>query len=99
MIEETRTQEDYEFAPKVRVNDLVSGGTSISIGGIESLEHRPMLGTQEMKEGLRSINPLQLDFDAENHVGAYLSHDVTGGIINPDGGLVSRGFSKVAGLL
>ena len=106
MIEETRMQEAYEFAPKVRVNDLAPGGTSIPIGGIESLEHRPMLATQEMGEQLRSINPLQPDFDAEAHVGAYLylagenlSRGVTGGIIDPDGGLGSRGFSRFAGLL
>ncbi|MBA2534470.1 MAG: 3-(cis-5,6-dihydroxycyclohexa-1,3-dien-1-yl)propanoate dehydrogenase, partial [Rubrobacter sp.] len=41
-----------------------------------------------------------------DHVGAYLyladeslSRGVTGAIINSDGGLGSRGFSKIAGLL
>lgn len=65
-----------------------------------------MLGTEEMREGLKSINPLQLDFEAEDHVGAYLyladeslSRGVTGAIINSDGGLGSRGLSKIAGLL
>ena len=96
----------YELAPKVRVNGVAPGGTSTAIGGLGSLEQRPMLGTEEMREGLKSINPLQLDFSAEDHVGAYLyladeglSRGVTGGIINSDGGLGSRGFSKIAGLL
>ena len=85
---------------------IALGGIATGIGGLESLDQRPMLGTEEMREGLKSINPLQLDFDAEDHVGAYLyladgdlSRGVTGGIINSDGGLGSRGFSKIAGLL
>jgi 2,3-dihydroxy-2,3-dihydrophenylpropionate dehydrogenase len=96
----------YELAPKVRVNGVAPGGTTTPIAGLDSLEQEPMLGTEEMREGLRSINPLQLAFDAEDHVGAYLyladvslSRGVTGGIINSDGGLGSRGFFKVAGLL
>jgi 2,3-dihydroxy-2,3-dihydrophenylpropionate dehydrogenase len=96
----------YELAPKVRVNGVAPGGTATQIGGLESLEQKPMLGTEKMREGLKSINPLQLDFGAEDHVGAYLfladeslSRGVTGGIINSDGGLGSRGFSKIAGLL
>ena len=96
----------YELAPKVRVNGVAPGGTSTPIGGLKSLEQRPMLDAEEMKEALKSINPLQLDFSAEDHVGAYryladegLSRGVTGAIINSDGGLGSRGFSKIAGLL
>jgi enoyl-[acyl-carrier-protein] reductase (NADH) len=59
-----------------------------------------------MKEALKSINPLQLEFEAKDHVGAYLylaskelSRGVTGVVINSDGGLGVRGLSKVAGLL
>ena len=96
----------YELAPRVRVNGVAPGGTATQIGGLESLEQKPMLGTEKMREGLKSINPLQLDFGAEDHVGAYLfladeslSRGVTGGIINSDGGLGSRGFSRIAGLL
>jgi 2,3-dihydroxy-2,3-dihydrophenylpropionate dehydrogenase len=96
----------YELAPKVRVNGVAPGGTTTPIAGLKSLEQEPMLGTEKMREGLKSINPLQLAFDAEDHVGAYLfladeslSRGVTGGIINSDGGLGSRGFSKIAGLL
>ena len=96
----------YELAPKVRVNGVAPGGTSTPIGGLKSLEQEPMLGSEKMKEGLKSINPLQLAFNAEDHVGAYLyladgslSRGVTGVVINSDGGLGSRGFSKVAGLL
>ena len=96
----------YELAPKIRVNGVAPGGTATQIGGLKSLGQKPMLGTEKMREGLKSINPLQLDFEAEDHVGAYLfladeslSRGVTGGIINSDGGLGSRGFSKIAGLL
>ncbi len=100
------TEMAYELAPKVRVNGVAPGGTATTIGGLKSLEQEPMLDSDEMKEGLKSINPLQLAFDAEDHVGAYLyladkelSGGVTGSVINSDGGLGSRGFSKVAGLL
>lgn len=96
----------YELAPKVRVNGVAPGGTATTIGGLASLDQEPMLDSEKMKEGLKSINPLQLAFDAEDHVGAYLylandalSRGVTGSVINSDGGLGSRGFSKVAGLL
>jgi 2,3-dihydroxy-2,3-dihydrophenylpropionate dehydrogenase len=96
----------YELAPKVRGNGVAPRGTATPIGGLKSLEREPMLGTEKMREGLKSINPLQLAFDAEDHVGAYLyladdslSRGVSGGIINSDGGLGSRGFSKIAGLL
>lgn len=96
----------YELAPKVRVNGVAPGGTATTIGGLESLEQEPMLDSDKMREGLKSINPLQLDFAAEDHVGAYLyladgslSRGVTGVVINSDGGLGSRGFSKIAGLL
>lgn len=96
----------YELAPKVRVNGVAPGGTATTIGGLKSLEQEPMLDSDKMREGLKSINPLQLDFGAEDHVGAYLyladgslSRGVTGVIINSDGGLGSRGFSKIAGLL
>ena len=59
-----------------------------------------------MQEGLKSINPLQHEFAPEDHVGAYLyladpklSGGVTGVIINSDGGLGVRGFSKPGGMV
>ena len=59
----------YELAPKVRVNGVAPGGTATQ-------PQEPGAGTharhREMREGLESINPLQLAFDAEDHVGAYL---------------------------
>lgn len=97
----------YELAPKVRVNGVAPGGTATTIRGLESLDQtEPVLDSAKMKDALKSINPLQLAFDPEDHVGAYLylandalSRGVTGSVINSDGGLGSRGFSKVAGLL
>lgn len=97
----------YELAPKVRVNGVAPGGTATGIVGLKSLDQdEPMLASPEMQEGLKSINPLQAAFDAEDHVGAYLylanaelSRGVTGVTINSDGGLGVRGLSKVAGLL
>ncbi|MCA1731928.1 MAG: SDR family oxidoreductase, partial [Actinobacteria bacterium] len=97
----------YELAPKVRVNGVAPGGTATEIRGLKSLDQEePMLASPKMREALKSINPLQMEFDPEDHVGAYLylankelSKGVTGVIINSDGGLGSRGLSKVAGLL
>ena len=97
----------YELAPKVRVNGVAPGGTATGIVGLKSLDQEePMLASPKMQEALKSINPLQAEFDAEDHVGAYLylanaelSRGVTGVIINSDGGLGVRGLSKVAGLL
>lgn len=96
----------YELAPKVRVNGVAPGGTATSIGGLKSLDQEPMLDSPKIKEGLKSINPLQRGLEAQDHVGAYLyladgglSRGVTGVTINSDGGLGARGLSKVAGLL
>ena len=101
------TEMAFELAPKVRVNGVAPGGTATEIRGLKSLDQEePMLASPKMKKALKSINPLQLEFDAEDHVGAYLylankglSRGVTGVVINSDGGLGSRGFGKVAGLL
>jgi 2,3-dihydroxy-2,3-dihydrophenylpropionate dehydrogenase len=96
----------YELAPKVRVNGVAPGGTSTGMVGLKSLDQEePMLASPKMQEALKSINPLQVEFDAEDHVGAsYLANaklakGVTGVVINSDGGLGVRGLSKIAGLL
>lgn len=98
----------YELAPKVRVNGVAPGGTATGIRGLSSLDQGESLiaSSPKLREGMKSINPLQLEFKAEDHVGAYLyltdnelSRGVTGTIINSDGGLGVRGFAKVAGLL
>lgn len=100
------TQMAYELAPKVRVNGVAPGGTATAIAGLASLEQEPMLTSPEMQQGLKSINPLQHDFTPEDHAGAYLyladpamSGGVTGVIINSDGGLGVRGFSKPGGMV
>ena len=100
------TEMAYELAPKVRVNGVAPGGTSTQIGGLKTLEQEPMLADGSMNEGLKSINPLQHEFTAEDHAGAYLylindhlSRGVTGVTINSDGGLGVRGFSKPGGLV
>ena len=97
----------YELAPKVRVNGVAPGGTATEIRGLKSLEQKePMLASPKMKEGLKSTNPLQLEIEPKDHVGAYLylaneelSRSVTGVVINSDGGIGVRGLTKVAGLL
>jgi 2,3-dihydroxy-2,3-dihydrophenylpropionate dehydrogenase len=100
------TQMTYELAPKVRVNGVAPGGTATGIAGLSSLEQEPMLESPRIQEGLKSINPLQHDLAPADHVGAYLyladktmSGGVTGVIINSDGGLGVRGFSKPGGLI
>ncbi len=100
------TQMAYELAPKVRVNGVAPGGTATGIAGLSSLDQEPLLTSPKMQEGLKSINPLQHDFTAEDHVGAYLyladpkmSGGVTGVTINSDGGLGVRGFSKPGGMV
>ena len=97
----------YELAPKVRVNGVASGGTATEIRGLKSLDQEePMLASPKMREGLKSINPLQIEIEPKDHVGAYLylaneelSRSVTGVVINSDGGIGARGLTKVAGLL
>ena len=92
---------------KVRVNGVAPGGTATEIRGLKSLDQEePMLASPKMREGLKSINPLQLEIEPEDHVGAYLylaneelSRSVTGVVINSDGGIGARGLTKVAGLL
>jgi NAD(P)-dependent dehydrogenase (short-subunit alcohol dehydrogenase family) len=97
----------YELAPKVRVNGVAPGGTATEIRGLKSLDQEePMLASPKMREGLKSINPLQIEIEPKDHVGAYLylaneelSRSVTGVSINSDGGIGARGLTKVAGLL
>jgi 2,3-dihydroxy-2,3-dihydrophenylpropionate dehydrogenase len=97
----------YELAPSVRGNGVAPGGTATGIARLNSLnQEEPMLASPEMREALKSINPLQVQFDAGDHVEAYLyladgdlSGGATGMVINSDGGLGVRGLSKVAGLL
>lgn len=100
------TQMAYELAPRVRVNGVAPGGTATGIAGLSSLDQEALLTSPKMQEGLKSINPLQHDFTAEDHVGAYLyladdtmSGGVTGVTINSDGGLGVRGFSKPGGMV
>jgi NAD(P)-dependent dehydrogenase (short-subunit alcohol dehydrogenase family) len=97
----------YELAPKVRVNGVAPGGTATEIRGLKSLDQEePMLASPKMREVLKSINPLQIEIEPKDHVGAYLylaneelSRSVTGVVINSDGGIGARGLTKVAGLL
>ena len=97
----------YELAPKVRGNGVAPGGTATEIRGLKSLDQEePMLASPKMREGLKSINPLQIEIEPKDHVGAYLylaneelSRSVTGVVINSDGGIGARGLTKVAGLL
>ena len=88
-----------------KVEELEELGSDIGLSSLDQ-EEEAMLASQEMKEGLKSIVPLQIEIAPEDHAGAYLylankeqSRSVTGVVINSDGGLGARGLTKVAGLL
>ena len=96
----------YELAPKVRVNGVAPGGMKTELGGLAAT------GTAAVKlsqmEGLddllRTISPLQIAPVPDDYCGPYVllasranSAPMTGVIINTDGGLGARGFTKMAG--
>lgn len=96
----------YELAPKVRVNGVAPGGMKTELGGLAAT------GTAEVKlsqmDGLedmmRAISPLQIAAVPDDYCGPYVllasranSSPMTGVVINTDGGLGARGFTKMAG--
>ena len=96
----------YELAPKVRVNGVAPGGMKTELGGLAAT------GTAEVKlsqmdgldDMLRTISPLQIAATPDDYCGPYVllasranSAPMTGVVINTDGGLGARGFTKMAG--
>ena len=96
----------YELAPKVRVNGVAPGGMKTELGGLAAtgtgqVKLSQMEGLDDM---LRAISPLQIAAEPDDYCGPYVllasranSAPMTGVVINTDGGLGVRGFTKMAG--
>ncbi|MGF1473379.1 MAG: SDR family oxidoreductase [Rubrobacteraceae bacterium] len=97
----------YELAPKVRVNGVAPGGTVTQLRGLDALDQREISVNEvpDIEQLMRTTNPLQILATPEDHAWAYTylasqrAAAVTGTIINSDGGLGSRGVTKMARLL
>lgn len=98
----------YELAPKVRVNGVAPGGTVTQLRGPKALGQDMMAleDVPDVEELMRTTNPLQVVATPRDHSWAYTylgsrarTAAVTGTIIHSDGGLGSRGLTKVGGLV
>lgn len=104
------TQLAYELAPKVRVNGVAVGGMNTDLRGPSSigLEDRK-LSDSFARSNITGNNPLiplhQASVDPKDFTGSYVllaseanSSNITGQIIQADGGIAVRGFgTKSAG--
>jgi len=96
----------YELAPRIRVNAVAPGGTITELRGLQNLEqaHTALARVPNIDNAIRFSNPLGLFQDPADHAAAYVllastenSRAMTGVVLNSDGGVGVRGFSKVAG--
>ncbi|WP_018296621.1 SDR family NAD(P)-dependent oxidoreductase [Corynebacterium lubricantis] len=98
----------YELAPKVRVNAVAVGGMSTNLSGPSSagLDDRKIADTFAKREaGGNPYIPLHdISLDPATFTGPYVllasqkeAGNITGTIINADGGISARGFAKIAG--
>lgn len=98
----------YELAPKVRVNGVAVGGMRTDLRGPASLaldERRISDSFDRNGTGSNPAIPLHdASTDPEAFVAAYVllgareeSQNITGSIINVDGGIAARGFRSAAG--
>lgn len=99
----------YELAPKVRVNGVAVGGMKTDLRGPAAigLENRSFKDTLERRrdEGKNPFVPLHdISTDPMSFTGPYLmladpseGGNITGAIINVDGGISARGFAQAAG--
>lgn len=98
----------YELAPKIRVNGVAVGGMRTSLSGPASSG----LGDRSVSEifdrrpnGSNPYIPLHdISLDPATFTGSYVllaspqdAGNITGHIINVDGGIAARGFAKSAG--
>ncbi|MDO5076948.1 SDR family NAD(P)-dependent oxidoreductase [Corynebacterium sp.] len=98
----------YELAPKVRVNGVAVGGMRTDLRGPASLglERRRLRDTFDRRAS--ASNPYiplhDIDTDPATFTGPYVmlaspaeAGNITGAIINADGGIAARGFEHAAG--
>lgn len=98
----------YELAPKVRVNGVAVGGMKTDLRGPGSigLDERRISASFERSE--QESNPLlplhDASTDPADYTASYVllasranSSNITGTIINVDGGIAARGFRTAAG--
>lgn len=98
----------YELAPKVRVNAVAVGGMRTNLSGPPSagLEGRKIAETFDRRgKGGNPYIPLHdISLDPASFTGPYVmlaspqeAGNITGTIINADGGISARGFAQTAG--
>lgn len=98
----------YELAPKVRVNAVAVGGMSTNLSGppAAGLEGRKIADTFARRgEGGNPFIPLHdISLDPATFTGPFAmlaspkdAGNITGTIINADGGISARGFAHTAG--
>lgn len=98
----------YELAPKVRVNGVAVGGMRTNLAGPASagMEGRKVSEIFDRRpEGGNPYIPLHdISMDPATFTGSYLmlasrveAGNITGQIINVDGGIAARGFAQAAG--
>lgn len=98
----------YELAPKIRVNGVAVGGMRTNLAGPASagLDQRTVAEVFDRRpEGGNPYIPLHdISMDPATFTGSYLlladpelAGNITGHIINVDGGIAARGFAQAAG--
>lgn len=98
----------YELAPKIRVNGVAVGGMRTGLsgpasGGLDSRSFSDVI--DKRPEGGNPYIPIHdMSADPASFTGPYLmlasptdAGNITGTIINVDGGISARGFAKTAG--
>lgn len=102
------TQFAYELAPKIRVNGVAVGGMRTNLSGpaAGNLESRSFAEVMDKRpEGGNPYLPLHdISTDPATFTGSYVmlaspenAGNITGTIINVDGGISARGFARTAG--
>lgn len=98
----------YELAPKVRVNGVAVGGMNTDLRGPESIGLKERsIGASFAKSEITGNNPIiplhDASVDPVDFTGSYVllasrqnSGNITGNIINADGGIGIRGFGDRA---
>lgn len=98
----------YELAPKIRVNGVAVGGMRTNLGGPASggMEGRKVSEIFDRRgDGGNPYIPLHdISLDPATFTGSYImlaspkeAGNITGHIINVDGGIAARGFAQAAG--